>query len=68
MIKVIIVDDEENNIDALKILLHELRTDIEILGEANCAADAIKLVEQHQPNLDLLLLDRFGRASCRERV
>ncbi len=57
MIKTIIVDDEAHSIDALKILLSELRNDIEVIGVAGNAAEAIELIRINQPNIDLVFLD-----------
>jgi two-component system LytT family response regulator len=57
MIRTILVDDEPNSLDATKRLLSELRNDIHIVGTATNADDAVKLIQQQQPNLDLLLLD-----------
>ncbi len=57
MIKTIIVDDEQNSIDALQITLAELRDDIEVIGVAKNARSAFELIKKNQPDVDLVFLD-----------
>jgi two-component system LytT family response regulator len=55
--RVIIVDDEPKNIEALKLILNAIRKDIEILAEAHSADEALKVIRQFQGKTDVLLLD-----------
>lgn len=54
-IKSILVDDEHKSRDNLRVLLAEYCPAIEIVGEADSAATALKLIKQLEP--DLLFLD-----------
>ncbi|MFL5810314.1 MAG: LytR/AlgR family response regulator transcription factor [Flavisolibacter sp.] len=54
MITSLIVDDEIKNIKVLKALLTEFCPQIEIVGEANSARDAIQLIHQKRPALVFL--------------
>ncbi len=53
--KVILVDDEVDAIETLSIMLTEFIKDIEIVGTANSAIEAIKLINAKNP--DLVFLD-----------
>jgi two-component system, LytTR family, response regulator len=54
-LKVIIIDDEQNAINALKTLICEFYDGAEIVGTANTALQAVALTNKLQP--DLVLLD-----------
>lgn len=55
MIKVIIIDDEQNAVQSLRTILSEYCDDIEICGTAGSALDGIKIINQLRP--DLVFLD-----------
>lgn len=55
MIKVIIIDDEQNNIDNLVALISTYCTEITITGTATGAIEGKKIIEEQQP--DILFLD-----------
>jgi two-component system LytT family response regulator len=55
MINTVIIDDEPGNIRVLKELLKEYCWDIQILGEATHADEALKLIQNVRP--DLIFLD-----------
>jgi two-component system, LytTR family, response regulator len=57
MIRTILVDDEENAINALKILLKENCSDIEVVGEAHSALQGIKEINSQKPDLVFLDVD-----------
>ena len=52
--KVIIVDDNQAYIDAVKTML-ELRNDLEVIGEANNGVEFLELLRKKSP--DLVLMD-----------
>jgi len=52
-LKVIIVDDNQGFIEAIKLLLH-LRTDLEIVAEANTATQFFALIKSIDINLVLM--------------
>ena len=54
-IKTIIVDDEQNARENLKLLLDDYCKDLKVVAEAGSAEEARKLIVKHQPNL--LFLD-----------
>lgn len=54
-IRSIIIDDEPNNIENLKTILHNYCTGIDVVATANNADDGIAAIKTHQP--DLLFLD-----------
>lgn len=53
-LRTIIVDDEPEAINLLKILLEQMQG-IDVIGEADCVEDAIQLVLRHRP--DIVFLD-----------
>jgi two-component system LytT family response regulator len=55
MIKVLIIDDEEDARIGLKALIQSCGKEIEIVGEGASAIEAIKLINKHSP--DLVFLD-----------
>ena len=55
MIKAIIIDDEVNCCEILKIRLEKLHKEIEVIAEANNIQDAEILIKKHQP--DVVFLD-----------
>jgi two-component system LytT family response regulator len=55
--KVIIIDDEPNNIETLKLLLHHIGRDIEVIGEANSAEEGLELIHSSTEKIDILFLD-----------
>lgn len=54
-IKTIIIDDEQNARENLKLILGDFCKDIEVVAEAGSAEEARKLIAEHEPNL--LFLD-----------
>ena len=54
-IKTIIVDDEQNARENLRLILTDFCKEVEIVAEADSAESARKLIVEHQP--DLLFLD-----------
>jgi len=62
-IKAILVDDEENSLEALSILLQRYCPDVTITGTAQTVQSAVELIDQHQPELvflDIALPDGLG--------
>lgn len=61
ILKVLLVDDEPRFRQGLRTLLNFQRTDspydLEVIGEADCAEQALKLIQQQQPTLVLLDLE-----------
>ncbi|MGM0612711.1 MAG: LytR/AlgR family response regulator transcription factor [Bacteroidota bacterium] len=55
MIQAIIVDDEKNSREALRILLEENCPDVEVTAEADGYQSAVKLINEMKP--DLIFLD-----------
>ncbi len=55
MLKVIIVDDEKNNIEVMQLLLEQFCEDITIVSTAQSAIEAYDKIVYHQP--DLVFLD-----------
>lgn len=55
MLKIIIVDDEENVREALEQLIHLYHSDITICASCNSLSSAVLAIKQYQP--DILLLD-----------
>ena len=63
MIKSVLVDDDPKNITILKTLLQELHLNIEVIGEANNAEEAVQLIPRLNPNLVFLDIEMpFGNA------
>jgi two-component system LytT family response regulator len=54
-IKTIIIDDEQNARENLKLILADFCKEIDVVAEAESAAEARKLIAEHAPNL--LFLD-----------
>jgi YesN/AraC family two-component response regulator len=46
MTKAVLVDDDPKNITILKTLLQQLPSNIEVIGEANNAEEAARLIPQ----------------------
>lgn len=55
MMKTLIIDDEQSNVENLKTLIQKYCPSLTIVGSANNVEMAIQQIELHQPNL--LLLD-----------
>jgi len=55
MITAVIIDDEANNIENLQLIIGQYCPDVQIAATAENAADGIKIIDRHQP--DLVLLD-----------
>lgn len=55
ILKAIIVDDEENAVNSLKIILSEYCEGVEVVGTANSALDGVKEIQLKKP--DLVFLD-----------
>jgi two-component system LytT family response regulator len=63
MIRTIIIDDEKNNIEALKKMLTAYSSKIELIGTAENAEDAYKIIKQDKPQLIFLDIEMpFGNA------
>lgn len=63
MIRIAIVEDEENAIDALKSLLEYSKVLFELLGTASSHSEAVQLIEEKKPQLlflDIQLTDCSG--------
>jgi two-component system, LytTR family, response regulator len=54
MIKAVIIDDEQNNIDNLQILLQQYCPQVIVAATAQNATDGKKIILQHQPELVFL--------------
>lgn len=54
-IKTIIIDDEQNARENLKLILADFCKDVNVIGEADSAVSARKIIAKHKP--DLLFLD-----------
>ena len=55
MIKAVIIDDEQNNIDNLQILLQQYCSQVTVVASALNAVEGKKIILQHEP--DLVFLD-----------
>jgi len=63
MTKAVLVDDDPKNITILKTLLQQLPSNIEVIGEANNAEEAARLIPQLDPNVVFLDIEMpFGNA------
>jgi len=63
LIQAIIVDDEDNSLEALAILLQKYCPDVQIIGSAQTVASAIELIDNVKPELvflDIALPDGQG--------
>ena len=79
MITAIIVDDEQKSISTLQKIISDYCTDVKIIGTTDNIMSAHSLILSLKPQLVFLdvempygngfdLLNKIGRASCRERV
>src|SRR3546814_17530366 len=64
-LRTLIVDDEPLAIERLQILAGQ-QEGVSLVGTASDGASALRMVDALAP--DLLLCDKIGRESCRERV
>lgn len=55
LLKIIIVDDEQNTINLLKLCIPWSQLNMEVIGEANCGIEALDLIEESKP--DIVLTD-----------
>jgi len=63
MTKAVLVDDDPKNITILKTLLQEVPSNIDVIGEANNAEEAARLIPQLDPNVVFLDIEMpFGNA------
>ena len=63
MTKVVLVDDDPKNIIILRTLLQQVHSNIEVIGEANNAEEAAKLIPLLDPNIVFLDIEMpFGNA------
>ncbi len=60
MYKVVIVDDEQDAIESIKLIIQEHFTDIIISGTANSASEAIKLIPLVEPDIVFLDIEMPG--------
>ena len=63
LIQTVLVDDESNSLEALGILLEKYCPDVEVIGTAQSVEDAIKTIDDLQPELvflDIALPDGQG--------
>jgi two-component system LytT family response regulator len=63
LIQAIIVDDEDNSLEALAILLQKYCPDVQVIGSAQTVASAIELIDNLKPELvflDIALPDGQG--------
>jgi two-component system, LytTR family, response regulator len=71
ILKVLLVDDEQDAIDNLEYLLSNYCDDIQIVGTANHVDQAIKLVEEKKPDvvfLDIEMPEKSGFSLLKELV
>lgn len=54
-LKVILVDDEQNIVNLLKLCIQWNQLNMEVIGEANCGIEALDLIEELKP--DIVLTD-----------
>ena len=55
MLRAIIIDDEQNGIDALRLLIETFVDNVKIVAEINDATQAAKIIDDYQP--DIVFLD-----------
>ncbi len=60
MYKVVIVDDEQDAIESIKLIIQEHFTDIVISGTANSAKEAIKIIPMVEPDIVFLDIEMPG--------
>jgi len=63
LIQAVIVDDEDNSLEALTILLQKYCPDVQVIGTAQTVADAVELIDNLKPELvflDIALPDGQG--------
>lgn len=58
----IIIDDESNNIENLRHLLHKCCSDIFVIATATNTDDAIRNIKEHQPDLIFLDIQMPGKS------
>jgi two-component system LytT family response regulator len=58
--KVLIVDDEQNARDSLRILLDSLCPEVTVIGESSDVPEAVKAIVKHKPDLVLLDIEMPG--------
>ena len=61
--KILVVDDDQNICELLRLYIEKEGFEVEIAKDGRKALEAFDAY-----NPDLILLDKIGRASCRERV
>ncbi len=54
MYKAVIVDDEQDAIEAIKLILHEHCTDITVVGTAQSVTDGVKVINETNPEIVFL--------------
>ena len=62
----LLVDDEEEVIQVIRKKIDWERLGFSVIGHAGNGVKAFEMVEEFQP--DVVMTDKIGRASCRERV
>ncbi|HHT98157.1 MAG TPA: response regulator, partial [Clostridiales bacterium] len=55
LLKVILVDDEHNIINLLKLCIQWEQLNMEVVGEASCGIEALALIDELKP--DIVLTD-----------
>src|SRR5687767_3334897 len=60
MHKAIIIDDEENAINGLKLLIEHASINLEIVGTANNVVDGLKILRQKEPDIVFLDIEMHG--------
>ena len=61
-IRTLIVDDEQDSIDVIKIMLNERCSDVEVIGHATSTNEAIEKVQLLKPDLVLLDIEMSGKS------
>jgi two-component system, LytTR family, response regulator len=63
LIKIVIIDDQEDSVEKLSFLLRKYVSDVVISGIANSGKEGVALINEHQPNivfLDVEMEDMTG--------